>query len=387
MLNLHARVIPIQAAPQTRSQLFRVSTNTSLPSGLRQSHALLVREGEIAPGFGAYLLDHDIPTSVALPMDATVVRVPTQLDYLSDNDVVSLRKDSGGLRVIWRDASPHNSVLLTERCNNYCLMCSQPPKDVDDDWLIEEAERLIPLIPKSAPEIGFTGGEPTFYGERLITLLNRTKNYLPATAVHVLSNGRRFSDHKFATQWASINHPDLMVGIPIYSDDPTTHDYVVQAQGAFDETVRGILNLKRLRQRVELRVVIHKQTINRLPQLAEWICRNLLFVDHVALMGLEMMGFARANLAELWIDPYDYKDTLSEAVSSLQAYGIPTSVYNHQLCTVNPDIRSAYRKSISDWKNEYLETCTQCVRMNECGGFFTSSKQHRHSDHIQPFLA
>lgn len=386
MLSLHARVIPIQTAPQDRSQLFRVSTNPNLPSGLRQSHALLVRKGEIAPGFAGYLFEKNIPPSLVLPIGATVVHVPTQLDYLSDNDVVSLRRDSSGIRVIWRDASPHNSVLLTERCNNYCLMCSQPPKDVDDDWLIEEAERLIPLIPRSAPEIGFTGGEPTLYGERLIALLTRTKNYLPDTAVHVLSNGRRFSDPSFAAQWASIKHPDLMVGIPIYSDDPTTHDYVVQAHGAFDETVRGVLNLKRLQQRVELRVVIHKQTVARLPQLAEWICRNLLFVDHIALMGLEMMGFARANISELWVDPYDYKDTLSEAVNILQTYGIPTSVYNHQLCTVNPDILPAYRKSISDWKNEYLEACKQCVRMTECGGFFTSSKLHRHSDHIQPFL-
>lgn len=386
MLNLHARVIPIQTAPQDRSQLFRVSTNTNLPSGFRQSHALLVRKGEITPGFGGYLFEKEIPPSVVLPIGATVVHVPSQLDYLSDNDVVSLRRDSSGIRVIWRDASPHNSVLLTERCNNYCLMCSQPPKDVDDDWLIEEAERLIPLIPRSAPEIGFTGGEPTLYGDRLITLLTRAKNYLPDTAVHVLSNGRRFSDPSFAAQWASIKHPDLMVGIPIYSDDPTTHDYVVQAHGAFDETVRGVLNLKRLQQRVELRVVIHKQTVARLAQLAEWICRNLLFVDHVALMGLEMMGFARANISDLWVDPYDYKDTLSEAVNTLQTYGIPTSVYNHQLCTVNPDVMPAYRKSISDWKNEYLEACTQCVRMNECGGFFTSSKLHRYSDHIQPFL-
>ena len=387
MLSLHARVIPIQAAPQNRSQLFRVSTNANLPGGLRQSHALLVRKGEISPGFGGYLFEKDISPSVVLPSGVTVVHVPTQLNYLSDNDVVSLRRDSSGIRVIWRDASPHNSVLLTERCNNYCLMCSQPPKDVDDDWLIEEAERLIPLIPRSAREIGFTGGEPTIYGERLITLLTRAKHYLPDTAVHVLSNGRRFSDPGFAAQWASIKHPDLMVGIPIYSDDPTTHDYVVQAHGAFDETVRGILNLKRLQQRVELRVVIHKQTVARLPQLAEWICRNLLFVDHVAIMGLEMMGFARANISDLWIDPYDYKDTLSQTVNTLQTYGVPTSVYNHQLCTVNPDILSAYRKSISDWKNEYLEACTQCVRMNDCGGFFTSSKLHRHSDHIQPFLA
>lgn len=51
-----------------------------------------------------------------------------------------------------------------------------------------------------------------------------------------------------------------MVGIPIYSDLSMVHDYVVQADGAFDETIRGILNLKRMRQRVEVRVVIHKQT-------------------------------------------------------------------------------------------------------------------------------
>lgn len=385
MLNLHARVVPIQVAPRDRSQLFRVSTNARLPIGLRESHALLARGGETAPGFGAYLFAHEVPYSAAITTRAPIIRVPPQLDYLSDNDVVSLRNDDD-LRVIWRDASPHNSILLTERCNNYCLMCSQPPKNANDDWLIEEAERLIPLIPKSAPEIGFTGGEPTLYGERLISLLLRTKNYLPSTAVHLLSNGRRFSDNEFSAQWASIKHPDLMVGIPLYSDDPATHDYVVQARGAFDETVSGILNLKRLQQRVELRVVIHKQTLPRLPQLAEWICRNLLFVDHVALMGLEMMGFARANLSELWADPYDYKDILSETVSILNAYHVPTSVYNHQLCTVNPDILPAYRKSISDWKNEYLDVCDRCTKKHQCGGFFTSSKLHRHSDHIHPFL-
>ena len=37
------------------------------------------------------------------------------------------------------------------------------------------------------------------------------------------------------------------------------HDYVVQADGAFDETVRGILNLKRQGVLMEVRVVVHKQ--------------------------------------------------------------------------------------------------------------------------------
>jgi MoaA/NifB/PqqE/SkfB family radical SAM enzyme len=102
----------------------------------------------------------------------------------------------------------------------------------------------------------------------------------------VLSNGRAFKNFAFAQQYANIQHPDLLIGIPIYSDDPVRHDYVVQRRGAFSETIQGILNLKAVRERVEVRIVIHKQTVGRLVQTCQFIARNLLFVDHVALMGL-----------------------------------------------------------------------------------------------------
>jgi len=122
-----------------------------------------------------------------------------------------------------------------------------------------------------------------------------------------------------------------------------------------------------------------------LVQTCEFIARNLIFVDHVALMGLEMMGFTRANLDKLWIDPYEYKNTLSKALEVLNSYGIKTSIYNHQLCVVNLDVKPNYVKSISDWKNEYVEECDSCIKKNECGGFFSSSKKYRYSDHIKAF--
>ncbi|MCY1300139.1 His-Xaa-Ser system radical SAM maturase HxsC [compost metagenome] len=276
---------------------------------------------------------------------------------------------------------------MTEQCNHYCLMCSQPPKRADDSWLLDEIEALIPLIPKDTPEIGFTGGEPTLNRDRFLKILGLTQAYLPRTAVHVLSNGRSFADPAFAAAYARLGHHDLMVGIPLYSDDPSRHDYIVQAQGAFDETVRGILNLKRLGQRVEVRIVLHQQSIPRLRELCEFIARNLLFVDHVALMGLEMMGFTRANLDALWIDPADYRDVLSEAVAILARYRLNVSVYNHQLCLVNDDILPYYRKSISDWKNEYAPECLACARRAECGGFFASGVQHGYSKRLRPFRA
>jgi hypothetical protein len=38
------------------------------------------------------------------------------------------------------------------------------------------------------------------------------------------------------------------------------------------------------------------------------VTRNLPFVDHVALMGLQNTGFAIANDALPWIDSMDYRD-------------------------------------------------------------------------------
>jgi MoaA/NifB/PqqE/SkfB family radical SAM enzyme len=135
-------------------------------------------------------------------------------------------------------------------------------------------------------------------------------SYLPQTAVHILSNGRLFADPNFVKRYADIQHLDRMIGIPIYSDVSPIHDYVVQSDGAFDETIRGVLNLKRYGQKVEIRIVVHQQTYARLPQLAEFLTRNLTFVDHVAFMGLEITGFTRANLDSLWIDPVDYQPEL-----------------------------------------------------------------------------
>jgi MoaA/NifB/PqqE/SkfB family radical SAM enzyme len=51
-----------------------------------------------------------------------------------------------------------------------------------------------------------------------------------------------------------------MAGVPIYSAVDHVHDYVVQAQGAFNETVLGVLKLKDQGQRVEVRVVLHAVT-------------------------------------------------------------------------------------------------------------------------------
>ena len=375
------RNVALRPLTISRSTILRVTTNADYPAPLRSRHALLQSNAEVEPSTGfSMLLVRTASDATKLP-PTNVLKIGPDLDYLSDGDVVRVGPD-GRIRTIYRRAAHAVSLLVTERCNSFCIMCSQPPREVNDDYLIDDYLEAIPLFDRSTREIGITGGEPTLLGERLFTLLRALKAHLPETAVHILSNGRTSRDLSVAQGFSKLKHPDLMLGIPLYSDVPAIHDFVVQADGAYDETLRGIINLKRCGVRVEIRVVIHRHTFKRLPDIARLIVRNLQFVDHVALTGLELMGFARSNLEELWIDPVEYQSELGEATRTLSRAGIRTSIYNHQLCLLDPALRSYSVRSISDWKNEYMPECSGCQLMSQCAGFFSSAALKR-SPHIR----
>lgn len=376
LLQLHGRTLRPLSESSASPFIGRICENRGLPEAARCQEILLVRgPGDGLPaGFRAYLL-HEPAAAVHERND--VYLLAEEMRYLAHGDVIRVDPSRRAVSALYRRASPSNALLVTERCDNYCVMCSQPPKPDDDSWIAEELAEVIPLISPETQAIGITGGEPALLGERLVELVDMLRRHLPRTAVHVLSNGRRFSDFDFAASLANTKHPDLMIGIPLYSDLPAEHDYVVQARGAFSETVRGILNLKRLRQRVEIRFVIHADTHARLPDFARFLARNLLFVDHVALMGLEPVGFAKTNLTALWIDPLDYQAPLIEAVEILDRAGMNVSVYNHQLCVLDPRIHRFAKKSISDWKNAYFAECEGCAKRAECGGFFASASVRR----------
>lgn len=313
-------------------------------------------------------------------IDVPTVRGVRGLDYLADGDVVAV-DPTGFVRTLYRRASRHNFILMTEQCNSYCLMCSQPPRRIDDSDRIHDHFRLVDLIDPDTEELGVTGGEPTLFGVDFLRLIDHCRTRLPSTALHVLTNGRLFYYRSFAEQLGAIGHPDLVLGIPLYSDNDFDHDYIVQADGAFEETVLGLHNLDRYGVVVEIRVVLHRLTIPRLRQLAEFIARNFPFAAHVALMGMEMFGLVHQNLSELWIDPADYQRELAAATETLAQAGMHVSLYNQQLCVLDRTLWPFARKSISDWKTIYLDECNCCAARDRCGGLFQSAAK-KHSAHI-----
>lgn len=291
------------------------------------------------------------------------------------------------VRVLYRRGSNSNLLFMTDRCNSMCLMCSQPPKDIDDIWHVEENLRLMDLLDPGEEQLGISGGEPTLYREGLLAIISKAKAVLPDKSLHLLSNGRLLQDSSWIRDLRQIAHPQLMWGIPLYADNAADHDHVVQARGAFSETMQGIYNLARANQRIEIRVVLSQLTVPRLPELAHFIFRNMPFVEHVAFMGIESMGLAKKNYDALWIDPLDYQEELSQAAHFLNARGMTVSIYNLPLCILKPSLTHFYRQSISDWKNLFIDTCQSCAGVTQCAGFFKSHSARWQSRGIHPLTS
>jgi His-Xaa-Ser system radical SAM maturase HxsC len=359
----------------------RVTTKDLQPS-LRGPYIRLFTEGACQTtdltGYRATLSHDDLTT------DLPVIDRLRESDHFRDDDVVVLEARNGFVRSLYRPLERHHSLFVTERCSSNCLMCSQPPKDKDDvESLTKRNEELIRLMDPAPSYLTITGGEPTLLGDHLLELIEQLKVSLPKTELHILTNGRTLAWRQYTQRLAAVGHPNLCLGVPLYSDFAGEHDHVVQAKGAFDQTVTGLHQAARYGIRTEIRVVLHRLTIPRLNRLVEYIHRNLSFVEHVALMGLEYVGYTPRNIAELWIDPFDYQAELESAVFYLAMRCLPVSIYNHQLCVLKPSLWPYARKSISDWKNMYLPECEACAVFDECGGLFKWAAK-KHSEHIHP---
>lgn len=303
--------------------------------------------------------------------------------YLKDGDIVALMSN-GQVNVFWETHSKDNAILCTEQCNCRCIMCPQPYV-TDPEKLFEFNLKLIGLIdPKKTERIGITGGEPTLLEDKLFKMIRYCRNRLPNTSIELLTNGINFKDLSFARKLAEINHPALVLCIPLYADNDSEHDRIIAKRGGFYETINGLHNLALFRQKIEIRIVVQALNFKRLLPYAEFIFRNFPFVIHIAFMGLETIGSARKNLKKVWIDPIEYMPQLLSAVKYLDRRAMNVSIYNLQLCILPKELWRFSRQSISSWKRTYLSQCDGCQIREKCGGVFSTSGGI-HSRFIKPF--
>lgn len=291
-------------------------------------------------------------------------------DSLEVGDVVSPQSEKDEVLVLFRESDLHHSLLLTNRCNSYCIMCSQPPTKHNDAWLVEEALDVIRHIRVSPPVLGLSGGEPLLLGSDLRKILNAVTAQHPSTRVDVLTNGRLFHDVALANEVLHDLHPNVTWLVPLYGHADFVHDFVVQTYGAFEETLAGLLALQEYQQPIQLRIVLIEPVLRVLPELCRFIGRNFPFVREVALMACEPIGFSLANREHCEVDLLQWTESIEQSARELRRYQIPYLFMNTPLCALPKHLWPDAHRSISDWKNVYAQECSGCSVKGQCSGLF-----------------
>jgi His-Xaa-Ser system radical SAM maturase HxsC len=273
----------------------------------------------------------------------------------------------GRIERLLRAGSLHNTLLVTERCDQLCVMCSQPPKKthVDRFGLFEEAC----LLAEPDTLIGVSGGEPTLYKEPLLGMMERVLAARPDLEFHVLSNAQHFVPGDVER----LRHPlyrRVSWGIPLYAAEPGLHDEIVGKAGAFARLEGSLAWLMLAGARVELRTVLLSSNLAALPDLARHIAARLRFIEVWSIMQLENIGFAKNRWPTLYVHHAENFGPLATALEQAALHGVPAQLFNFPRCTVPEPYRDHAVASISDWKRKYMPACAGCREREQCCGFF-----------------
>ena len=297
-------------------------------------------------------------------------------DYQSllDFDVVEIVNNKT-IRVLYRDDSEDNAIVVTNQCNSNCIMCpdSDAVRNTKENPDIKKLLEQIRCIPDDTKHITITGGEPGLLKENLLKLLEECKRYLPNTEFLILTNGRVFSNTDFTNKLEESIPNNTRIAIPIYAANEDLHDEITRVKGSFRQAVVGIKKLIEKNIDVEIRVVVLKKNYKYLEKIANFIVKELPEVKMVNIMALEMTGNAYKNREQVWINFGEVKEYLYKACITIIKSGIITNLYNFPLCNLDERLYSVAHRSITDYKIRYKEKCEECRAKENCGGFFNST--------------
>jgi radical SAM protein with 4Fe4S-binding SPASM domain len=305
-----------------------------------------------------------------------------------------------------KPSAPYRMDLaITYRCNNDCAHCYNARTRNFPELSTDEWKRVLDKVWQlGIPHVVFTGGEPTL------------RNDLPQLIAHAEQNGqitglntnaRRLSDPYYVESLvaAGLDH----VQITVESNDAAVHDEMVQAKGAYPQTLAGLQNVLTTPLYVMTNTTMLRTNVHSIPATLDFLAElgvptvglnALIYSGHGATVGTGLSDSELTPLLEtarhktemrgqrlIWYTPTEYCgfDPMS---LDLGVKGCTAALYN--MC-VEPDGSvlpcQSYYHSLGNilndpwesiWKHELSiklrerkglpEKCTGCALLAECGG-------------------
>lgn len=269
------------------------------------------------------------------------------------------------------------------QCNNMCVFCAQGDKR--SQYKPKTLEQMRKELQKSAKngcdQVVFTGGEPTL-NPRIIDAIAEAKK-IGYKRIQLQSNGRMFSYLNFAKSVIAAGANEFSPAL--HGHTAKLHDSLTQAGGSFDETVKGIKNLVRLKQLVFTNTVINQKNYKFLPEIAKLLVS--LGVSQFQFAFVHLTGSAFKNRKSITpkkteVSPF-LKKALDIGIKSgvvVMTEAIPPCImdgYEKYIAeNIIPDSKvvdadfviddyAAYRKNLGKSKND---NCKECKYYFKCEG-------------------
>ncbi len=153
----------------------------------------------------------------------------------------------------------------------------------------EELKSDLDDSKKRCDEVVLTGGEVTIRKDFFeIVKYARDIGY---KNIQIQTNGRMFADIEFCKKSIEAGATEFSPALHGYCAEQ--HDYLTQSKGAFNQVVKGIMNLKKLNQSVITNTVIVKSNYRNAADIANLLVK--LGVDQYQLAFVHPMGKAYEN--------------------------------------------------------------------------------------------
>lgn len=147
---------------------------------------------------------------------------------------------------LFKDDPATHAVIVGGKCNNACIVCNQLGKKKEFRPTQEIKEELESFANRKT--VWFRGGEPSLR-EDFFDIIGFAK-YIGFKEIGIQTNGRAFAYRDFAEK--AVNWGATHFEIQLYGDTAATHDAVTRVPGSFEQTMKGIRNLKACGARVTL---------------------------------------------------------------------------------------------------------------------------------------
>ncbi len=200
-------------------------------------------------------------------------------------------------------------VKIGFSCNNRCVFCIQGDKRFrEPDLPFEEIKRRLEKGKKDGAEsVVFTGGEPTFRPEMLLDLVRHAGN-LGYVKIQIQSNGRMFSYPKYCRDLIKAGANEFSPAI--HGSCAKVHDSLTMVPGSWEQTVRGIMNLKELGQYVMTNSVVVKGNFKDIPNLAKLLVK----------LNVDQFQFAFVHINEIIAADSKLIDKVVPRISEVAPY-------------------------------------------------------------------